>query len=268
MAKVSDIIKIANDIAPEEYKCSFDNVGLVVGRKDAEVSRAIVCLDVTNEVLKEAIEEGATLIISHHPMIFDGVKKITDETIMGNKILTAVENGISIYAAHTNLDCVQDGINDFVANLLTLSDIQIMDNHVDGEDGVGIGRVGNLSSKMYAGVLKGQVETEFKDKYVRLIGEPLTIVSRVAIINGGGGGETEYVDMAKNMGADCLITADVKHHVAIYAQDSGITVIEPQHYTMEHCYLTRLTQLLKIEVASRKLDVEIKQSKKDINPRF
>jgi putative NIF3 family GTP cyclohydrolase 1 type 2 len=70
------------------------------------------------------------------------------------------------------------------------------------------------------------------------------------------------------MGADCLVTADVKHHVAVYAKDCGMTVIEPQHYTMEHCYLTRLTQRLRIEAAARKLAVEILQSQTDINPRF
>lgn len=266
MAKISEVIALANSIAPEEYKCGFDNVGLIVGRREADVRRVMVCMDVTNDVLREAIEKEVTLIISHHPMIFGGIKTVSDDTVLGNKIVTAIENGISIYAAHTNLDSVKDGINDFVAELLSLTDLSVIDGYVSESEG--IGRVGNLGSKMLAGVLKGQVETVFKDKYVRLIGEPYTLVSRVAIINGGGGGDVEYIDIAKKKGADCLITADVKHHVAVYAKDNGMTVIEPQHYTMEHCYLTRLTQMLKIEAAANKLEVEIFQSQQDINPRF
>lgn len=266
MATVNEVITLFERIAPQRNKCDFDNVGLIVGRGDRHVSRILVCLDVTGDVIEEAITLGAQLIISHHPMIFGGIKSVTDETVIGKKILTAVENGISIFACHTNLDFSVSGINDYVAEILGLEEVKVLDPYISENEG--LGRVGKLPSRLHAGVLKGEVEHLFSDKYVRLIGEPYDFISCVAIINGAGGGDTEYIDMAKKMGADCLITADVKHHVAVYAKESGITIIEPQHYTMEHCYLTRLTQTLKIETAGEKIDVEIIQSQRDINPRF
>ena len=266
MAKVKDIIEIFNGIAPEKNKCDFDNVGLIVGRKDSEVERVLVCLDATKEVILEAIEKGAKLIISHHPMIFSPVKMVSDETLLGEKIVLAIENGISIYAGHTNLDFTVNGINDYLAEILGLTGVTVMDAYISETEG--LGRVGNLPSKMHAGVLKGELETLLKDKYVRIIGEPYDFISRVAVINGAGGGDEEYIDMALDNGADCLITAELKHHIAVYAKEKGLTVIECQHYSMEHCYLTRLTQTLKIEALGAHLEVEIMQSQKDINPRF
>lgn len=268
MARVKDIVSLLNNVAPETnvLKDEYDNVGLLVGRADAEVKRVLCCLVATEEVISEAGELGVQLIVAHHPMIYAPVKSVTDNDVTGRKILAAIERGIAVYAAHTNLDFSGGGINDFTAQLLGLLDVSVMQPYISDHEG--LGRVGNLSGKMYAAVLKGQVENLFKDKYVRIIGEPYEYVSRVAIINGGGGGSTDYVDMALKSGADCLITADVKHHVAVYAKENGLTVIEPQHYTMEHCYITRLVQILKLEALSAKLDVEIIQSSKDINPRF
>lgn len=266
--KVSDALQMLKSFAPEEYmyKEEYDNIGLICGRGDEEVKKIICCLDVTQAVIDEAIETGANLIISHHPMIFYPIKNVNSDSVTGRNLLKAIENRISVYAAHTNLDFVRDGINDYVASMLGLRNITALKPY-DGNES-GFGRVGDLANKVYCTVLKGEVETVLKDNYVRVIGEPYNMVKRIAVINGGGGGETSYIDMAVQAGADCLITADVKHHVAIYAKESGITMIEPQHYTMEHAYISRLVQILKIEARSRKIDIEIVQSVRDVNPRF
>lgn len=268
MAKISDIIALMNRIAPENnvMKGEYDNVGLIVGRREREVKRVLCCLDVTDEVLKEAVESGANMIVAHHPMIWSPVKTVTDDDVLGRKILFAAENGLSVYAAHTNLDCVTGGVNDFVAELFGLSAVEPLNPNAT-ENG-GFGRVGNLPSKRRVSDLRTEAELKLKDKHVRIIGDPNASVSRVAIINGAGGGDVEYVDTAVKAGATCFITADVKHHVAVYAYDSGLNVIEPQHYTMEHCYLTRLVGLLKMEALSAHIDVEIMQSVKDVNPVF
>lgn len=268
MATVKDVIELFETIAPEEntMEDEYDNVGLIVGRRDAAVRRVMCCLDATEEVLREAVDEQVDLIIAHHPMIWSPIRSVTDGDVLGQKILYAIENGVAVYAAHTNLDFSSGGINDFVAQILGLNDIEVLKPYRKGEEG--FGRVGNLPSKMYAAVLKGEIENLLHDRYVRIIGEPFEFVSRIAVINGAGGGDTEYIDTALKAGADCLVTADVKHHVAVYAKESGLTVIEPQHYTMEHCYISRLVQVLKLEALCAHLDVEIIQSQKDINPRF
>lgn len=268
MPTVSETLSILKEFAPEEYsyKLEYDNIGLIVGRCDAAVSKVLCCLDVTDAVLDEAIAENVNLIISHHPMIFLPIARVTSEDTLGAKILKAAENKISIYAAHTNLDFVRDGINDFVAHSLNLRNIECLQPYISSDEG--LGRVGDLSNTVYCTVLKGEVAAVLKDNYVRVIGEPYNLVKRVAVINGAGGGDTKFVDMAIKAGADCLVTADVKHHVAVYARDNKITIIEPQHFNMEYSYISRLVQILKIEARSKKLDIEIIQSQKENNPRF
>lgn len=268
MATVEQVLKLVRNFAPEEYeyKKEYDNIGLMLGDKDAQVEKILCCLDVTERVIDEAVSVGAGLIISHHPLIWHPPKNITTETVQGRKILKAAKNGISIYSAHTNLDFAKDGINEYVANAIGLRNIEPLDKYIS--DDVGFGRVGDLSNKVYCTVLKGEVENVLSDNYVRIIGEPLAQVRRVAVINGGGGGDTAYIDMALAARADCLITADVRHHVAVYARESGLTVIEPQHFNMEYVYISRLVQILKIEAKSSKLDVEILQSAAENNPRF
>ena len=268
MPKIKNIIDVMKKIAPEQYMYDkeYDNIGLIVGDPEAEVRRVMCCLDVTNEVIDEAYNEGAQLIISHHPMIFYPIKSVTTADSQGRKIFNAIRKGISIYAAHTNLDFVRDGINDYIANELGLVDIKPLEPYISDREG--FGRVGNLTGTVFCTVLKAEVESMLKDDYVRIVGEPDNLVSRVAVINGAGGGETSYVDMALRAGADCLITADVKHHVAVYARDNGLTIIEPQHFTMEYAYISRLVQILRIETLAKKAKVDVIQSKREVNPRF
>lgn len=265
---VGEAVAILRDFAPEEYayKKEYDNIGLILGDESRPVTRIVCCLDATGAVIDEAIALGAELIVAHHPMLFYPIQSINASTVVGRNLLKAAENGIAVYAAHTNLDFVRDGINDYVAQLLGLHNVTVLDPYINGE--TGFGRVGDLANKVYSSVLKGEVETVLHDSYVRTVGEPYAQVKRVAVINGGGGGNTEYVDMAMVAGADCLITADVKHHVAVYALERGITLIEPQHFTMEHCYISRLVQILKIEAKARKAELEIVQSQAEHNPRY
>ena len=265
---VGQALKILRDFAPEEYgyKEEYDNIGLIIGDENREVTRVICCLDATMSVIDEAIAIGAELIIAHHPMIFYPIKNVTSSSVTGRKLLKAARHNIAVYAAHTNLDFVRDGINDYVAQLLGLHNVTNLKPYAD--ETTGYGRVGELSNKVYSSVFKGEVESVLHDPYVRTVGEPYAQVKRVAVINGGSGGDTKYVDMAINAGADCLVTADVKHHVAVYALESGITLIEPQHFTMEYCYIARLVQYLKIEAKARKTEIEIVQSQTEHNPRY
>lgn len=268
MPKVNDIMDIMRKIAPIEYAFNkeYDNIGLIVGDVDSEVKTILCCLDVTDDVLNEAIDLNAELIISHHPMIFKPIKNVTTSDSQGRKIYKAIKNNVAIYAAHTNLDFVKDGINDFLADELGLMDIEPLDPYISETEG--LGRVGNLSGSVFCTVLKSEVETLLRDDYVRIVGEPDNLVRRVAIINGAGGGDTSYIDMALKAKADCLITADLKHHVAVYAKDNGLTVIEPQHFTMEYAFISRLVKIMKIETLAKKIRVNILQSKREVNPRF
>lgn len=265
---VEKALSLMRGFAPEEYqyKEEYDNIGLIVGRPENTVTKILVCLDVTDKVIDEAIREGAQLIISHHPMIWAPVKNIRGDNVLGRKLLNLIEHKIAVYAAHTNLDFVRDGVNDFAAAQLGLRNVRPLEPYIDEEQG--FGRVGELANKVFITVLKGEVESVFNDRFVRILSEPYAQVKKIAVINGAGGGDTKYVDMALQAGADCLITADVKHHVAVYAADAGLAVIEPQHYAMEHAYIARLVQTLRIEAKSNKVNVEVVQAESESCPRY
>jgi len=268
MSTIFQITNILKAFAPEEhvFKPCNDNVGLLLGNDKAIVKKVLVCLDATDAVIDEAIALQAQLIISHHPFIFAPIKRINARDLLGKKIIKAIANGINIYSSHTNLDFVAGGINDFLASGLGLRNISPLDPYIDSQ--AGFGRVGELPNKMPAIEFKELVAQFLKDKNTRLIAKENASVKRIAVINGAGGADTSSIDMALKAGADCLVTADVKHHVAIYASELNLTIIEPDHYSSEHIFINRLTQILKIEAKSQNLGVEILQSKQDKNPRL
>ncbi len=263
MATIKDVTDAFLRIAPptDMEEGEYDNVGLLAGSLSATVTRALCCLDVTSAVIDEAIEKGAELIVAHHPMIYAPIKSVADDSVTGAKLIKAIKNGIAIYAAHTNLDFTPDGINDYAAELLKLSDVEVMCPF--GQKGAGLGRVGELPKETTADELRKLCGKAFRDDFVRIIGDKNAAIRRVAVINGAGGGDVKYIDSAIKAGADCLVTADVKHHVAVYAVDRGFTLVEPQHYTMEHVYIEKLAQKLGALLP----EVQALVSEKDVIPR-
>jgi len=267
MATVKDTISILKRLAPEEhaYNKEYDNVGLLFGDDNARIDKVLICLDTTDSVIDEAIKLKCNLIISHHPFIYMPLKRVNAEDLIGRKILKAAKHGINIYSSHTNLDFVKDGINDFLAVKLGLKFIKPLEPYISSDEG--FGRIGELPNRVSAQEIKKNISVLLNDNFVRIVGSTSTQIKKVAIINGGGGGDTKYIDMALGLKADCLITADVKHHVAVYARELNFPLIECQHYTMEHAYLARLIQLLKLELKAAKYDIELLQSQEDKNPR-
>ena len=267
MAKVKDLILIMQAIAPEQYTYDrdYDNVGLMVGDEQTEVTKVLCCLDVTEHVLDEAIAVGAQLIISHHPMIFGGIKNVTASSSLGKKIIKAIKNGISVYSAHTNLDFVKGGINDYLAELLNLTDVVPLEPYISAQEG--FGRIGNIKETT-AKALKEFLMQVLDDDYISIIGEPDALINRIAIINGAGGGDIAHFNLAKKLGADSFLTGEVKHHVAIFARENGITVFDAQHFTLEHVYISRLVEILKTKLIENNCFVDIMQSQSEVNPRF
>lgn len=255
MLTVKECVEIMRTIAPEEYTYEYDNVGLLVGTYAAEVKRIMCCLDVTNDVLDEAVVKDVQLIISHHPMLFSPIKRVISEDTAGRKIIKAIEHKINIYAAHTNLDFVTDGINEYAAKLLGLEELTPIDPYIGQEQG--FGRIGVLNEKIDCLRLRDIASKAYSDDFVRIIGDEKREVRKIAVINGAGGGDTAYIDMALKSGADCLVTADVKHHVAIYGIDNKFTIIEPQHYSMEYCYIGYLVEKLRKAIEEKEFSAEV-----------
>jgi len=125
--KVKDIIASIEEIAPLSYQESYDNAGLIVGRYDWEITGALICLDVVEEVVEEAIQKGLNLIISHHPIVFKGLKRFNGNNYVERTVMLAIQNNIAIYSAHTNLDSVKGGVSDKMCDVLGLVNRKVLD---------------------------------------------------------------------------------------------------------------------------------------------
>ena len=221
MAVIGDFYAYMDQIAPFHLQMDFDNAGFLVGRADAPVSRVLVALDITEKVVEEARRLGCQLVISHHPVIFHPAKSVTDQSVTGRVLLALAENKIGAICAHTNLDAVQSGVNDCLAEVLGLRNLEQL--HQDGVDAdgrpYGIGSVGEahesgLTVEEYASFVKSRLRAAS----VRFVdcGRP---VNRVAV--GGGSCGSMLADAAAT-GCDTFVTADVKHDQYLDAKSMGI----------------------------------------------
>lgn len=230
---LNEIIKVLEKRFPISNKEEWDNVGLMVGRRKREVKKIQLSLDVTTASLENAIKNNVDLIISHHPMIFSGVKKVNSDTILGEKILTAIENNIAIYSLHTNLDSTQGGLNDYVGEKLNLKNGKIIDE-VNNEN-FGIGRIYSLENKITFEEFVEKIKSIFLTNNLRVVKnqDEELYIKKIAIVNGSG---SSYWRKAKKMGADLLITGDIKYHEALDSLEEGFCMIDIGHYETEHFF--------------------------------
>lgn len=262
MAAVKDFYRYIDSVAPFETQLDFDNTGLLVGRWDAQVDRALVALDITTEVIREAIDLDAQLIVAHHPVIFHPLKTVSDGDMTGEKVLLLAENRIAAICAHTNLDAAQRGVNDLLAQTLGLSEIGQL--HPDGVDRLGrpygIGRVGVLESNapIDAAAFAVRVKTALGTSGVRCMdaGRP---VRRVAV---GGGSCGSMLHDAVAAGCDTFVTADLKYDVFLEARELGINLLDAGHFATENVVIAPLAEQL--QGAFPNVKVVISQMHKEV----
>ena len=224
MVKLSEITAVIENKFPPEYAEDFDNIGLLVGRRDKDISKVLLCLDANKNVVREATEKGAELIITHHPVIFNPIKSINDDTDAGKMLVCAIENGISIYSAHTNLDSAPDGLTDTVCQMLDLSPVSNLEGN--------LGRICKTEKGTTAKTLCDRIKKEFAVEKLFSTFTSDREINTVAVCNGGGGGE--LVDIAKSLGADVYISGDLKHHEMSALKISDKTdFIEMRHFDSE-----------------------------------
>ena len=243
MAEVRDIYRFLDRIAPFHTQEGFDNAGFLVGRGDREVKKVLVALDVTLEVVEEARDMGAELIVAHHPVIFDPVRSVTDETLTGRVLLELVENKIAAICAHTNLDAAHGGVNGCLARALELTEIgQLRQAGVD-ERGrpYGIGRTGTahrpgLSAAQYAAFVKEKLGSAC----VRFVDGGRT-VEKVAV---GGGACGSMLEDALAQGCDTFVTADLKYNQFLDARALGLNLLDAGHFPTENVVCAPLAQRL------------------------
>lgn len=235
--KVKEIINAIEEFAPLSIQEGWDNSGLCVGSPEDEVTSVLLGLDCTPELVDEAVACGADMIVTHHPLIFKGVKRISPEDQTGEAIIKAVRAGISIYAAHTSADKVLAGVSGAMAARLGLEDVRILEE--DGE-GTGLGVVGNLAEPLTAMEAVALVKDRFSLKSLRTSRPVEGKITRVAMCGGSGG---SLIGAARKAGADLYLSGDISYHN--FFTENGFMIMDIGHYESEIEIVDILFSLIK-----------------------
>lgn len=241
LVKVSDIASAIEEFAPLPLQEDYDNAGLQVGYPDRKVSAVLLCLDVTEEVLAEAKARKCDMIVSHHPLIFHGLKSLTGADETQRLAMAALAEGIAVYSAHTNLDSAQGGVSHEMAAQLDLTDIRVLHPNAGNPD-TGLGVVGTLRHPAPKLEFLRKVKEKFAVKSLRYSAQsPGLVVKRVALCGGSG---ASLIREAIAAGADIYVTGDVKYHdFTGYGLD--IILADIGHYESELCSMRIFSRIIR-----------------------
>lgn len=227
--KIAEIIEKIEQFAPLNLQENYDNAGLQVGDTEQVATGALITLDITESVVDEAIYRHCNLVISHHPLLFHGIKRISNGTWIERIITKAIKNDIVLYSAHTNLDKCEGGVNYEMARLLGLGNVKVLMPEQDDRR-AGLGCIGQLPTpENYVDCLR-RIKRIFDVKVIRhttLLDRP---VRTIALCSGSG---SEFIHDAISQGADLYITGDVTYH-KFFDADNQIVIADIGHFESEH----------------------------------
>jgi|LSQX01.2.fsa_nt_gb dinuclear metal center YbgI/SA1388 family protein len=213
--KISEVIDYINTIAPPDTAEEWDNSGLCVGDKNAEVTGILFALDVTSEVINEAVKLGANLIVTHHPAIFVATKTV----LSGDVIYESARNNLTLFSAHTPWDKAKDGTADTLIDILDLIPVESDETSL-----VRIAKTEPTTAESFAKKLAKELDAAVT------VNLPNKKIGTIGIVTGGG---SEFWEQAKDMGVDCLLTGEAKHHEFLICSESDFALIAAGHYHTE-----------------------------------
>lgn len=258
MTSVEQVVTVAEKLWPARGAEPWDAVGLVVGHKDGAVSHIRLTVDVTPEVIRDAVEVGADFIIAHHPLLLRGVTTVSEETYKGVCIAELIRSRIALLVAHTNADVVDNGVSDVIARRLGLQGVSpIVASHHD--ENVGIGRVGRLSEPKKLGALAREIADFFPAtaQGIRASGDFDRVVSRIAVC--GGAGDSLLAEPLVR-GSDVFVTSDLRHHPASEFREwakleNGPALIDVSHWASEWVWCDTAAEQLRNELSGVTISV-------------
>ena len=245
-AAVKDLLALVEETAPAALAESWDNVGLLVGDRDAAVRKVWLALEVTEPVIEAAAAANVDVILTHHPLIFSAMKRVTAQDATGRMVLSLAKAGISVVSAHTNLDAAQGGVNDCLAAKLELTEIGLLPDF-------SCGRTGLLPAPMTAEETLGWIEKKLDPSVLRATVLPQGKLHRVALCSGAGG---DAMEAAKAWGADFLLVGEAKYHEALEAAQMGLFLVEAGHDSTENVVLEPWMRHLQMLADGLKLEIE------------
>lgn len=259
MLKYYVVKDILNDIAPLETQESWDNSGVQIYSGKEDIRSILVALELTPEVVDEAIEKNVDMVITHHPLIFGGLTSVNHNNVIGNIVIRLVKNDISVYSTHTPFDKAECGNNADLAKRLGLENVQPL---TDSEGNLLIGGMGELAEEETIEGFRVHVADALKidEKSVRIAGKPGMKVQKVGFCTGAG---AEFALDAAEAGCDVFVTGDVKYHEAQNAVAAGIALVDAGHFGTENIFAENMAKLLKEEIGD---SCEVLISEVDVNP--
>lgn len=249
MTKVLDIFDFIDGFAPFKTAMDFDNVGILVGNKNLAIKKCLLALDITKDVIYEAKALGANVIISHHPVIFNAIKKLDNEDIP----YILAQNEISVICAHTNLDVANFGVNSCLAEALSLQKTSKLSSYESKAGEVPLGLIGELGKNYYCDEFAKFVKTKLNCNGVRYTNVD-RIIKKVAVCSGAGG---DLISEAIVQKADAFVTGEIKHHEILEGLKNKICIVDAGHFKTEDVVILPLIQKLSKEFK----DVEFVKSK-------
>lgn len=264
--KIYDFELIAEKISPLKLQEEWDNSGWQLKLKNDEITNILVAMEVTEEVIREAVIQNVDLILTHHPLIFGGINTIDINDVTGKYIDLLIKNNISVYSMHTNFDIVEGGNNDYFGQLLGFEKIGLM----DGDD-LEMARMGTLPHPMTVNELISHIEYRLRisRNFYSFSGSKDLVVNKVAWCTGGG---SDFMKLAYLNSCDLFITGDVKYHVAQNAKAMGIAVLDVGHFASENIFTDNMYELFKTQwnIMYKELDncsdCNIIKSRVNLNP--
>lgn len=260
VATVQDLLNILNDIAADDLAETWDNVGLLIGSPHHRITSVLLALDPTAELIGQAQNYGAELVITHHPAIFHPLKSLRTDQPVGNFISSALQAGINVIGCHTNLDSTRGGVSDVLAQTLGLVNTKPLVADKSCNDGCGLGRVGNLETAVNPDDFITAIYNALSPPWLLEAGPRPELVSRVAVC---GGSCSDFSETALQAGADVFLTAEVKHAAARWAEETGLWLIDGGHFATENPAMPALQQLLIHKLKQADMAVQIHSAHQD-----
>lgn len=268
-ATLGMILLAVEELWPESLAESWDEVGLVAGHPSAEVSKILFAVDPSLEVIEEAVDWGADLLITHHPLLLKGVTSVAANTPKGKAVHRLIETGTALLTVHTNGDSAVGGVSDVLADTLGLQDVMPLTPAADGLPEEGIGRVGDLADVQTLGDFAARVFGILPSVAggVRVSGDRDGLVRRVALC--GGAGDSLFNEVRAS-NADVYLTADLRHHPASEAREAAVNdrpyLIDVSHFASEWLWLPAAADALGNVLADQGHDIEIRVSTTNSDP--
>lgn len=257
------ILKLLDTLAPFALAEDWDNVGLMIGAPGSPVTGIMIGLDPAISLLDEALAHGANLVITHHPLIFPSLKAIRTDQPAGAVIAKALTNGLNLIACHTNLDVAPCGVSHVLSQRLGMIDTAPLLTRSAGGPETGLGAIGPLAEPVTGAGFLAMLGRVLALPALAVAGPIPDIVARVAVCGGSG---SDLAMAAHAGGAQLYITAEVKHHVARWAEEVGFCVIDAGHFATEQWICEALASMLRTQLARQDISIPVLVAENQNNP--